>query len=152
MLARQNQSKFQNAAFFWSTYKKAVFVHLFWFLHTDTIVFKTLFFLSRGGALCNNFISYVQTTKLLQTMCQLDHKAIKNTFILALIDPCAKNMTHLNWKFLLIKSSEKHFISLPAFYLIMWLMISPKNFEKIVILKIWQLVFFWGAKTDFGMK
>ena len=70
--------------FFWSTYKQAVFVHLFWFLHTDTIFFKTLFFLSRGGALCNNFISYVQTTKLLQTMCQLDHKAIKNTFILAL--------------------------------------------------------------------
>ena len=33
----------------------------------------------------------------------------------------------------------KIFYFFPAFYLIMWLMISPKNFEKIVILKIWQL-------------
>ena len=45
---------------------------------------------------------------------------------------------------------KKMFIFLPAFYLIMWLMISPKDFEKIDILKLWQLVFFWGVKTHFG--
>ena len=56
---------------------------------------------------------------------------------LCTIDPCAKNMT--NWKFLLMKSSKKYFIFLSAFYLIMWLMISPKNFEKKAILKIQQL-------------
>ena len=32
----------------------------------------------------------------------------------------------------------------------MCLMKSPKNFEKIAILKIWQLVSFWGVKTHFG--
>ena len=26
----------------------------------------------------------------------------------------------------------------------------PKNFDKIAVLKIWQLVFFWGVKTHFG--
>ena len=31
---------------------------------------------------------------------------------------------------------RKYFISLPAFYLIIWLMKSPKNFEKTSILKI----------------
>ena len=28
----------------------------------------------------------------------------------------------------------------------------PKNFENIAILKIWELVFFWDVKTDFGEK
>jgi hypothetical protein len=32
----------------------------------------------------------------------------------------------------------------------MWLMTSSKNFEKIAILKKWQLVFFWAVKTYFG--
>ena len=50
----------------------------------------------------------------------------------------------------LMKSSETVFIFLSAFYLIIWLMTSPKNFEKISILKIWQLVFFWGVKIYFG--
>ena len=89
----------------------------------------------------------------LEGICYIIWERIRNGFVMFAIqsiDPCAKNMTHLNWKILLIKSSEKYFISLPAFYLIMWLMISPKNFEKIVILKIWQLVFFWGVKIHFG--
>ena len=47
---------------------------------------------------------------------------------------------------------RKYFISLPAFYLIIWLMESPKNFEKTSILKIWQLVFFRVVKTGFGEK
>ena len=45
---------------------------------------------------------------------------------------------------------RKYFISLPAFYLVIWLMKSPKNFEKICILKIWQLVFSCGVKSGFG--
>ena len=45
---------------------------------------------------------------------------------------------------------KKYFIFLPAFYPIMCLMKSPKNFEKIVILKIWPLVSFWGVKTHLG--
>ena len=53
-------------------------------------------------------------------------------------------------KFLLIKSSKKNLISLPVFYLIIWLMKPPKNFEKISILKMWQLFSFWGIKTYFG--
>ena len=52
-----------------------------------------------------------------------------------------------------MKRSNKYFIFLPAFYLIMCLMISPKNFEKIAILEIQQLIFFWGAKTpDYLLK
>ena len=39
---------------------------------------------------------------------------------------------------------------LPAFYRIIWHMTSSKSFDKIAILKIWQLVFFWGVKTHFG--
>ena len=61
-----------------------------------------------------------------------------------------ENNTNLNSNICLIKSSKIDFISLPAFYLIMWLMASPKNFEKIAILKKWQLVFYWGTKTYFG--
>ena len=41
-----------------------------------------------------------------------------------------------NIKNLLMKSSEIVFIFLPAFYLIKWLITSPKNSEKISILKI----------------
>ena len=47
-----------------------------------------------------------------------------------------KNNTNLDLIFCLIKSSKIDFIFLPAFYLIMWLMTSQKNFEKIAILKI----------------
>ena len=50
-----------------------------------------------------------------------------------------------------MKRSKKYFIFSSAFYLIMRLMKSPKYFEKIAILKIWQLVFFWGVKTYFGI-
>ena len=45
---------------------------------------------------------------------------------------------------------RKYFISLSAFYLIIWLIILQKKFEKTSILKIWQLVFFRGVKTQFG--
>ena len=55
-----------------------------------------------------------------------------------------------NIKYLSMKSSEIVFIFLSAFYLIMWLMTSPKNFEKMSILKIWQLDFFWGVKIYLG--
>ena len=52
--------------------------------------------------------------------------------------------------FSLIKISKKYFIFSSAFYLIMCLMKSPKNFEKIFILKKWQQVSFCCTKTDFG--
>ena len=55
-----------------------------------------------------------------------------------------------NIKNLLMKSSEIVFIFLPAFYLIKWLITSPKNSEKISILKIWLLVFFRVVKLCFG--
>ena len=41
-----------------------------------------------------------------------------------------ENNTNLNLFFCLIKISKIDFIFLPAFYLIMWLITSPKNFEK----------------------
>ena len=62
-----------------------------------------------------------------------------------------KKETKLNQGFCLIKSSEIIFIFLTEFYLILWLMTSLKNFEKILILKTWQLFFFWGIKTCFGI-
>ena len=55
-----------------------------------------------------------------------------------------------NIKNLWMKSPEIGFIFIPAFYLIIWLMTSSNNFEKISILKIWQLIFFWVVKIYFG--
>ena len=45
--------------------------------------------------------------------------------------------------------SENYFIVVPSFYLIMCL-VNFKKFEKIVTLKKWDLVSFWGVKTHFG--
>ena len=61
-----------------------------------------------------------------------------------------KNNTNLNAIFCLIKSSKIDSIFLPAFYLIMSHMALQKNFEKIAILKIWELFSFWGVKIHFG--
>ena len=47
---------------------------------------------------------------------------------------------------------RKCFILFPAFNLIMWLIKLPKNFGKIVILKIGELVSFCEVKTYFGKK
>jgi hypothetical protein len=52
------------------------------------------------------------------------------------------NVTKVISKNILVKSSENGFIFVPAFYLIMCLMKAPKNFEKIAILKILELVTF----------
>ena len=59
--------------------------------------------------------------------------------------------TKVNAEVLLIKSSWIILIFLPAFYLIIWPMTHQRNSEKISILNIWQLVFFWGVKTYFGI-
>ena len=47
-----------------------------------------------------------------------------------------------NLKKILEKNSENDFIFVPAFYLIVCLMKASKNFEKIAILKILELVSF----------
>ena len=47
---------------------------------------------------------------------------------------------------------RNNLIFLPAYFLIMWFMRSPKNFVKIAILKIWQLISFCCVKTHFGKK
>ena len=47
-----------------------------------------------------------------------------------------KKQTKVYSRFLIEKISEFFFILLPAFTLIMRIMTSPKNFEKIAILKI----------------
>ena len=59
--------------------------------------------------------------------------------------------TKVNSEVLLIKHSGIILILLTAFYLIMWPMTHQRNSWKISILKIWQLVFFWGVKTYFGI-
>ena len=45
---------------------------------------------------------------------------------------------------------QKLFHFSPAYSLIMWLMRSSKNFEKVAILQIWEMVSFRGGKTHFG--
>ena len=62
-----------------------------------------------------------------------------------------KKLTKLYPRFLIEKKIGIFFILLQANALIIWLMTSPKSFEKIVILKTWQLVFFRGVKTYFGI-
>ena len=44
--------------------------------------------------------------------------------------------TQIENDFCLVKSSKILFTFLPAFYLVIWLMTSPKNFEKMSILKV----------------
>ena len=68
------------------------------------------------------------------------------------IDPCTKNMTHLNWKLLLIKSSEKYFakmkvhqnkdarserISNHCSHLLKVLLESPLNLPARCIVFVW---------------
>ena len=63
-----------------------------------------------------------------------------------------ENNTNLNSIFYVTKSSKISFIFLPAFHLIIWLIASPKNFEKIANLKVWQLISLWCSKTHFRYK
>ena len=58
--------------------------------------------------------------------------------------------TKLFLKILLVKSFDNSFVFLPVFYLIMWLMKASKNFGKLAILKIWELISFGKIKTHFG--
>ena len=60
------------------------------------------------------------------------------------------NRTKVSHKILLMKSSGNHFIFLPVFYLIRWVMKASKFFGKIAILKIWVLISSWDVKTYFG--
>ena len=63
-----------------------------------------------------------------------------------------KNHFEINWplnaEVLLTKSAGILLIFLLA---IIWPMNHQRNSEKISILKIWQLVFFWGVKTYFSI-
>ena len=61
-------------------------------------------------------------------------------------DWAAKKVTIFNSIIYLVKTSENGLF----FYLNVWLMKSPKNFEKIVILKVWELISLSGVKTHFG--
>ena len=63
-----------------------------------------------------------------------------------------ENNANLNSIFCLIKSLKIDFIFLPAFYLIMWLLTSLKNIEKLAILKIGEQFSFWGVKIPSGEK
>ena len=60
-----------------------------------------------------------------------------------------KKRTKLYSKVLLVKSLGNNFILLPVIYLFMWIMKASKNFGKISIKKIWQLISLWGVKTQF---
>ena len=54
------------------------------------------------------------------------------------------------FKIVLVKCSDNNFIFLPVFYLIMCFMKAQKNFGKITILKMWELVSLGDVKTHFG--
>ena len=56
------------------------------------------------------------------------------------------NVTKVNLKMLLMKSSESDFIFLPAFYPIICVMNAPNNYKRIIIFKTLQQVSFWGVK------
>ena len=62
-----------------------------------------------------------------------------------------KKQTKVYSRSLIENISEFSFILSSAFTLFIRIMISPKNFGKIAILKIWSLVFFWGVKNYFGI-
>ena len=52
------------------------------------------------------------------------------------IDSCMKRETKVNSKFLLLESTKNPFIFLSKYYLIIWAMKQPNNFERVAILKI----------------
>ena len=54
------------------------------------------------------------------------------------------------FKNVIVEKFRKQFNFLPVFALIMCFMKAPKNFVKIAILKIWELVSLEGVKTHFG--
>ena len=63
---------------------------------------------------------------------------------------CVKKQTKLYSKIVLVKSSGNNFIFVLVFHLIMCFMKAQKNFVKITILKIWELVSLGGVKIHFG--
>jgi hypothetical protein len=74
---------------------------------------------------------YLNSTCEILHFLPLANKIGYNHFWIGLIKVWTiENNTNLNSIFCVIKSSKIDFISLPAFYLIMWLMTSSKNFEK----------------------
>ena len=66
--------------------------------------------------------------------------------------PITNERENVYSKCLVMKSSKKYFIFSSAYNLIIWLLISPKNFEKKGILKTWLLVSLRSVKTNFGKK
>ena len=68
------------------------------------------------------------------------------------LDSDSKRIRQKFYQFFINEKFKKISFFLCAFYLIMCLMKSPKNFEKIAILKMWELIFFWGVKIHFGEK
>ena len=62
------------------------------------------------------------------------------------------NLLYFQFYFCLVKLIKMVYFLYLDFNWIFWFMKSPKNFEKITVLKIWELVFFWGVKTHFGAK
>ena len=67
-----------------------------------------------------------------------------------LVKIATKKQYKFKFNILFNKKFKNWFYFLSAFYLIMWLMASSKNFEKLAVLKKWQLVFFWDVKAYFG--
>ena len=61
-----------------------------------------------------------------------------------------KRIRQKYYQFFINEKFKKNFICLPVFYLLMCLMKPSKNFEKISIFEMWQLVSFWGVKIHFG--
>ena len=108
-------------------------------LMKTTQFFKQFSFILKKSALLNFVVEIFFTGKVYNNYFSRQHSSLVR-----------KKYDSSKLKFSLMKSSKKYFIFLPAFYLIMLLMISPK-FENIAISKIWHLVFFWGVKTHFGM-
>ena len=58
-----------------------------------------------------------------------------NIITICYIDLCMKRETKVNSNFF-IEKFKKYLIRLPTFYLIIWTMKQPNNFEKVAILKI----------------
>ena len=54
------------------------------------------------------------------------------------------------FKYCISEKFRKQLYFLPVFYLILCFMKAQKNFGKITILKIWELVSLGGVKTHFG--
>ena len=122
-------------------------------------LYQVKYFRSNQILLFSRYQTIIQKSKPFESpwvWCYLPGREVNHWFVLIFYtgfsnyykDWGPKKVTIYFPIFYLVKSSKSNLF----FYLILWLMKLLKDFEKIAILKIGELVSFLGVKIQFGKK